>query len=229
MSGAKPIQNRQHMPLGLIEPYACGTLGPAAHLAVGLHLEHCGVCKEASQQLDAIGGALLDALPVEADTADEAIFARLLMEIEQEPAAAPRHAEADPDAAHLPEALQSAFHEARARRPWAFAGPGLRTLDLEIAGSTQAGETPQLLKIQPGHGSPRHGHSGVELTLVLHGAFKDRMGVFGPGDLAICYPGVSHRPVAEPGPTCIAFAVTMAPLKFEGLTGIAQRLFSWRR
>jgi putative transcriptional regulator len=104
----------------------------------------------------------------------------------------------------------------------------LRSLALSIPGAAAAGEAPQLLRIEPGYGAPRHGHGGVELTLVLEGAFRDETGVYGPGDLSVARLGVTHQPIALSGGTCLAYAVSHAPMRFTGVLGLAQRLLTPR-
>ena len=64
---------------------------------------------------------------------------------------------------------------------------------------------------------PDHGHRGLELTLVLQGAFQDEDGYFARGDIEIASEEISHVPVADISEDCICLAVTDAPLKFKGL------------
>ena len=45
--------------------------------------------------------------------------------------------------------------------------------------------TARLLYIPAGQSAPDHGHSGMELTLVLRGAFKDESGHYRAGDIEI--------------------------------------------
>ena len=64
---------------------------------------------------------------------------------------------------------------------------------------------------------PDHGHNGMELTLVLQGAFSDEDGYFARGDIEIAHEDVDHMPVADISQDCICLAVTDAPLRFKGL------------
>jgi len=63
---------------------------------------------------------------------------------------------------------------------------------------------------------PDHGHRGMELTLVLQGAFKDETDRFGAGDIEVASEDDHHQPVAEEGQDCICLAATDAPLRFNG-------------
>jgi putative transcriptional regulator len=86
--------------------------------------------------------------------------------------------------------------------------------------------TVRLLHIPAGQAVPDHGHRGMELTLVLRGAFRDATDRFGPGDLEIADEDLAHKPVAEVGEDCICLAATDAPLRFAGfMPRLLQPLF----
>lgn len=102
---------------------------------------------------------------------------------------------------------------------WQFAGPGVRTMELMRDGPAKA----ELIRLEPGHGVPRHTHDGREFTLVLCGAFHDGHARYGRGDMSVADPELTHRPVAEAGEVCIALAVTDGPLAFTGPLGWVQR------
>ena len=104
---------------------------------------------------------------------------------------------------------------------WRFAAPGVRRIELSVEGEAKA----ELLRIEPGHGSPSHTHDGREFTLVLAGAFADGINRYGKGDLCAAGAETTHRPIAEPGEICFALAVTDGSLKFTGALGAVQRLF----
>ena len=71
---------------------------------------------------------------------------------------------------------------------------------------------------------PDHGHQGIEMTLVLQGAFMDDDGYFSRGDVEMADSDLHHTPVADIHEDCICLAVTDAPLQFQGLIHkIAQR------
>ncbi|MEE2526569.1 ChrR family anti-sigma-E factor [Hyphobacterium sp. HN65] len=118
----------------------------------------------------------------------------------------------------LPAPVRDMALEAGAQ--WRFAAPGVRRIELVSEGNAKA----ELLRIEPGHGSPSHTHDGQEFTLVLTGAFADGIGRYGKGDLCAAGPETTHRPIAEPGEICIALAVTDGSLKFTGALGAVQRM-----
>ena len=63
---------------------------------------------------------------------------------------------------------------------------------------------------------PSHSHGGLELTLVLSGAFSDSTVHTGE---VICKwdESIDHQPHAAPGEDCICLAVSDAPLRFKSL------------
>jgi len=84
----------------------------------------------------------------------------------------------------------------------------------------------RLLYIPGGVAVPDHGHRGMELTLVLQGAFADSTARFARGDIEIADEALEHTPVAEAGAPCICLAATDAPLRFKTmLPRIAQSVF----
>ena len=64
-----------------------------------------------------------------------------------------------------------------------------------------------------------HGHGGEELTLVLQGAFRDKVGRFARGDIADLDEDTEHCPIIEVGETCICLYATEAPSHFKTFLG----------
>jgi putative transcriptional regulator len=79
------------------------------------------------------------------------------------------------------------------------------------------GESVRLLSIPGGAALPNHGHNGLEMTLVLQGAFRDADDRFGPGDVEVADDTMQHTPMAEPGQVCICLAATEGKLRFNAL------------
>ena len=131
------------------------------------------------------------------------------------------------DLEKLPQPLRQCAEEGLDRSSWRLMGRGIRGLDLSFLDPDRKGKI-ELYRIEPGCAVPRHGHEGNELTLVVTGAFRDEGGRYGPGDIAAGGEDVTHQPVAEKGETCLALAVTNAPLKMTGALGLVQRLLGNR-
>jgi putative transcriptional regulator len=126
-----------------------------------------------------------------------------------------------PELIRLPPQLQALVREAEARKGWEYAGPGLRSLQLiKQKGQAKA----EIIRIEPGAGTPVHTHYGREATLCLVGGFSDAMGSYGPGDVSLTDPSITHQPVADDDGVCFVLAVTDAGLKFKGVLGVLQKL-----
>lgn len=95
--------------------------------------------------------------------------------------------------------------------PWKSKLPGFKEYSMDIDGCEVS-----LMWIRAGRALPAHTHKGMELTLILDGAFNDNRGRFGPGDISVADETIDHRPVAEKDRPCIAFSVLDAPVRLTG-------------
>jgi putative transcriptional regulator len=206
----------------LCQAYAAGALSPAMALMVDTQATLAPAVRAQRDAAETAAAALFEreAAPALSFSLDD-VLARV--GVQEMPPQAPRVD--DPigaELARLPAPLRdAALAAAAAGERWRFASPGMRTLALNIEGGGRA----ELFRIKPGHGAPMHTHNGEEFTLLIEGAFHDGHARFGVGDIAYATPALTHRPIAEPGPICYAFAVTDAPLKFRGALGVVQQLF----
>jgi len=96
--------------------------------------------------------------------------------------------------------------------PWRTKLPGFKEY---VFGQVDGCEV-SFFWIRPGRAVPAHTHKGVEMFLVLDGAFSDRRGRYGPGDISVADESVDHRPIAEKDRPCIGFSVVDQPLKLTG-------------
>lgn len=199
---------KHHLSDELLMAYAAGSLPEAFDLIIAAHLSLCDACRATAESYDAVGGAVLD----EGDTADvsddcrKATLALIQTDLRAEPEPAPRR---DPV---LPAPLLG-YVDGLDHVRWRAAGMGVKQAILDTAGDATA----RLLYIPAGVAIPDHSHSGMELTLVLQGAFEDEDGRFARGDIEVADDAVQHTPVADISEDCICLAVTDAPLRFKGL------------
>ena len=63
----------------------------------------------------------------------------------------------------------------------------------------------RLMRLLPGKATPRHGHHGLEATVVLHGCLSDGEAIYSRGDLALGEPGIVHKPHAVGEEACICY------------------------
>jgi putative transcriptional regulator len=209
-----------HPSNSLLLDYAAGTLDEASSLLVATHLTLCPHCRAGVVAAEAIGGNLLDDLPAAPlrPGALDAVMARLDAGAEQ-----PARREA-PTSSWLPRPLVERLGgDDPLRWKWRWLGPGVADLALvDEPGRPSA----RMVRLVPGIGLPPHDHGGRELTLVLRGAFGDRFGRFGPGDVEETYPDMHHEPVALAGSICIGLVVTDARLRFDGFIARAMQAFT---
>ena len=76
-----------------------------------------------------------------------------------------------------------------------------------------------LLRVKAGKPVPRHTHRGIELTLVLTGAYCDAANCFVRGDIQVADPTIDHQPMAQAGEDCICLVALEAPIWFTGPVG----------
>ncbi|WP_371348122.1 ChrR family anti-sigma-E factor [Ancylobacter sp. IITR112] len=204
--------------------YAAGQLpaGPARVLAV--HLATCPCCRSRLAAFEAVGGALLEAMPP-APMAPDA-FAAALRAIDLEDRApdalaGPVHAEATmtarkpatlPGGIPLPAPLQDCEIG-----PWRWIGLGVRASTVRLPEDPQARLT--LLRVGPGRKLPEHGHVGTEFTQVISGSFSDGFGRYGPGDLSEMDQDIEHQPIVDPQGECICLAALEGSMRLNGFFG----------
>ncbi|MDF0601120.1 ChrR family anti-sigma-E factor [Psychromarinibacter sp. C21-152] len=193
-----------HIPERLLIAYAAGTLPKGFSLVVAAHVSMCDTCRAALEAHYAMGGALLEK-EGKAAVSDE-IKTDLMARLDEPAPEEPVFGRDGP----YPGPVMAAM-KGRAPR-WRSLGAGVKQ---SILSADETGSV-RLLSIPAGQAVPDHGHSGLELTMVLQGAFADETGTFGVGDVEVADEELEHTPTAAPGDTCICLAATDAPLRFSG-------------
>lgn len=203
---------RHHPREETLAAYAAGTLPPGAALVVAAHLGFCRECRDLVHGFEAVGGALLESEAM-ADLPPD-LFERTLalLDAPEPPSPAPRGADIG---IRLPPVLADI-----AVGSWRWSGPGLKIAKLDVPEID--GTKLMLMKIGAGQAMPRHGHNGLELTLVLQGAYRDAAGRFGPGDLADEDEDSDHQPVVEADADCICLVAVSGKLKLAGIARLVQ-------
>jgi putative transcriptional regulator len=208
---------KHHLTDALLMGYAAGALPEAFGLVVASHVSLCDECRARLGAFEALGGAVVEeaAQVAMAEGSLEATLARIA-------GGPPPAAEAPKRHGPFPAPLASYVGGGPEAVKWRGVAGGVNQAILPTA----KGSTVRLLSIPGGSAMPDHGHRGLELTLVLQGAFRDESDRFGPGDVEVADSSVKHTPVAEDGETCICLAAADAPLRFTGiLPRLAQPFF----
>lgn len=209
---------KHHLTNALIQGFAAGTLPEAMNLVIAAHVSLCDSCRAAVEAHETLGGAVLataDAAPMATDALDRALSSIRAAAPEARPIRLP---ETDSPLPAPLSAYVASFDDVR----WRSLGLGVKQAILP----TSPEATARLLYIPAGTAVPDHSHNGLELTLVLQGAFSDEDGHYARGDIEIADPSVNHMPVADISEDCICLAVTDAPLRFNSfLPRLLQPIF----
>ncbi len=199
---------KHHLNEDVLMAYAAGTLPEAFNLIVAAHVSLCDTCRAAAESYDAVGGALLetdDSVELSAGSLDATLA--LIAQ------GAPEQIKHTRTPGVLPGPVQDYVGGDLDAIKWRPVGMGVKQAILP----TTTDATARLLYIPAGCAMPDHGHKGMELTLVLQGAFQDDDDYFARGDVETADEHLHHTPVAAQGEPCICLAVTDAPLTFKGL------------
>ncbi|MFN9612263.1 MAG: ChrR family anti-sigma-E factor [Hyphomonadaceae bacterium] len=182
----------------LMLDYAAGSLlrGPA--LVVSAHLALQPQAREITRTFDAAGGMLLDAIePVEIAQPD-------WLEAEVGADYSQYSLREIDDMAHV----LSSLDQGRWRRNLA----GMLMMPLP-------GCDAELLKLEAGRKVPEHGHSGLEVTLVLSGELDDGSQIYRRGDLLVHDEDSEHQPGAAKGGDCICLIAQTGSVRLKGPLG----------
>jgi putative transcriptional regulator len=199
-----------HLNDDLLMAYAAGNLPEAFNLVIATHVSLCDDCRARLAAFEELGGAVLAGDPGAA--LSEGSLAETLRRICAGPDEAPRPS-LPPAGGIFPAPLADYVGGGPDSVRWRGVGRGSKQAILP----TSRDATVRLLMIPPGVAMPDHGHNGLELTLVLQGAFRDGDTRFGRGDVEVADESMVHTPIAEPGDVCICLAATDARLRFSSL------------
>lgn len=199
-----------HLTPDLVMGYSAGTLPEAVNLIVATHISMCDECRAELASYDALGGAVMDTGPIESVAADSLSQTMAMIRSGEVSSPTPASSLRKSD---VPTPLADYIGGSLSDVKWRSIGMGVKQAILK----TSRDATARLLFIPAGAAVPDHGHNGLELTLVLRGAFEDETARFGPGDIEVADEDLEHTPVADISEDCICLAVTDAPLRFNSL------------
>ncbi len=200
---------KHHLTDEILMAYAAGSLPEAFDLMVATHLSLCDHCRARAESFDAVGGCVLQEQDATAGMSDGSLAATMALIAQGAPMPRP----ARPSCSVLPAPLQDYVGGDVNDIKWKPIGMGVKQAILP----TTSEATARLLFIPAGAAVPDHSHRGIELTMVLQGAFSDELDHFARGDVEIADQDIHHTPTADISEDCICLAVTDAPLKFSKL------------
>ncbi len=219
-----------HVPAEVLIEYAAGAADPGHALVAACHLTFCPSCRAKLEQLEAVGGALVEQLPapkIELPDLDAFVQATVQAALES---TAPDHdgtlQDANPTAHDarrpalvddpvFPRPLVAAVGPL-ASLPWRTPYPGVDVHAFELPGSSTI---LRITRVRPGRGVPPHTHEGLEMDIVLAGGLEDRTRgwEFERGDVQSADASVSHELMVLPGEPCIVLTSNVGWIRPIGL------------
>jgi putative transcriptional regulator len=205
-----------HPPFEMLFDYASGMLTEGVALAVATHAALCPACRSVVEQIEAVGGALLE--EIEPEPVGEDLLAAVLDKLDElEPGPAPPSEALDEATRELiPRPLRGYLSRSLRDLAWRSVGRMFQEIRLPVASK---GVRVSLMRLGPGKTLPKHSHRGHEYTVVLAGGYKDAGKQFARGDFDVKEVTDLHRPVADEGGECIGLLVLDAPVRLTGPVG----------
>jgi putative transcriptional regulator len=204
----------EHHPTdSMLAAFAAGYLDHGQHIAIATHLVSCPQCRTFMRSMEQVGGAVLASLPPAAmsNSALAAVEARLSVPVPPAPAGiTPSVAETA-----VPRLPKFVCRYRFGKWKWIAPSVHLRPIVLPYESDTRV----FLLKSGPGTKMLQHTHTGVELTCVLSGAFRQDGSRYGPGDFDLGDETINHQPIVEAGQACICLVAMQGELRLNGLLG----------
>lgn len=196
----------------MLTAYAAGVLDHGQHVAIATHLAACPHCRNFVRSMEQVGGAVLSDFapaPMSKD-AFAAVEARLDEPVKPVAPAAARIS--GTDVPGLPLFLRRYRFD---RWKWVAPSVYVRPIELPYPSDTRV----FLLKSGPGTRMLQHTHTGLEMTCVLSGGFRQEDGHFGPGDFDLGDETIDHQPMVDAGEECVCLVAMKGDLLLKGLIG----------
>ena len=194
----------------LFASYACGAVSRPLAALIESHLELRPENRAFVAALEGLGGEEIEQAPPRALSDASSRLRAILDE-------APDASEGGESAVQardevLPAPLRDYLGHGLEGVRWRWLMPGLRECKLPEKGVS-------LLWAKAGSKMPSHTHEGVEVTLVITGAFADATGRYGRGDIEIGDDSLDHQPIVDKDADCICFVVAEGSLHLTGPFG----------
>lgn len=193
---------------------AAGSMPEALAAVMACHMTICPRCQKELTFLGSVGAALLE------DVSPMPFVMKMPspnVPVEQPKSIAENSIKCD-----VPAPLRKFVGNRLEDIKWKRVAPGIWQFPIPLAKHSKS--SLRLIKVGPGLKLPDHGHSGLELTLVLQGAFSDEFGSYEVGDVVEMDEGFEHAPVAAEGTDCICLIASEGPMRFHSkLARIVQK------
>ncbi len=212
------IAHSQSYSEALLYDYAMGTLDESQSLIMATYLTLSPQARQYMKLCENIGGAILEEIADPVALAPAA-FDRVMQRLQNTQLQTNPLDKADAQAIEwqglsVPQPLKPYLHSHDVRFKTVFHG-----LDVAQIPTRCKKSQAQLMRLAPRTAVLDHTHEGLEINLVLKGAFHDEYGVYKSGDLIITDGQIQHCPVSDEIEGCVCLVVTTAPLRLTGWVG----------
>ena len=199
---------RRHPDSATLMSFAAGALAEPLAAACSVHVSMCDECRDELRDMQLVGATLLGSTP--ARGGEVAAPVRPAEPVLAERASNDRGGIEDA----LPAPIATRYGLTLDQIPWKRLAPGVWQHRLALSPGAQ-GEL-YFIKLAPGSRLPLHGHTGVELTVVLTGAFVDASGEYRRGDMQDIDNSIEHQPVGDREEGCICLVAAEGPYLLRG-------------
>jgi len=202
--------------------YALGNLSEPESLIVTSHITYCSLCRSNTSNYEKVGGTFLDkdtGIDVSKNLL-ESIFERI--ESEKDIPRSPQNYSAilktslKEEGLQIPSSIANYLENKNDTSNWNSTINNVKYFDFKFSSSEYKA---RLLEISPGKVLPKHGHNGLETTLVLYGGYHDENGSYNIGDIVTASDKDIHKPVSSIDDGCLCLIVSSGSIKFKGLLG----------
>jgi len=194
-----------HPDQNMLIEFSAGTLETAPSICVSAHLHFCSSCRAKLLRLDQVGSQFMSqAEPVK--VAEDAL-AQVMEKIDSGDNTAPKKTNFDGD---MPFTVNKLIGTSLINKNWKRLSS---SVDVARFKTGQDNFEVALHKICAGGKTPKHGHEGLEYTVVLKGSFSDENAVYREGDFLLRQPGDVHQPMGSQNGECICLSALSAPIK----------------
>lgn len=192
-----------------LNSYALGRLDPSFRLVLETHLAFCETCRarvtqSATQVVDPIQGIPSQSLP-------SGMLSSLLAKVRALPA--PVAPSCGRETLPLPPSVWPLLPDLSGLRWQGALSPGFRFLRLA---SPHSNADLLLLHLRKGCRFPKHGHLGIEQSMILCGGLQDEFGTLEAGDYEESTTDKVHRPMALPDEDCWLISSVEGGVRFSG-------------
>ena len=188
--------------------YATGALSEVWSFAIATHLSLCPDCRWCLSELEVLGPPA----PIASDALDAVVA--LLEEASAAPITMLPSRKRFDEPHVLPEPLGRYIGGDVDDLEWQQLGLGACQF---LITTGESGAVARLLRIPAVRPGPMNSYHGLELMLILSGAFFDATGLYRRPDLQEPDETLTHQPHTAPRQDCTCLTVTDTPLQFSSL------------